>query len=230
MSKFVVNIRHRPKLEESISDRFLSFKKVLAELPPPWGLAEGADLLLPPLGSALSSRAKLRGKIGRTLSGEVKFQFRAPSNLSDRAADDDALMVEFESSRVDWRDLVDVGVPGYLNAIGAYSGRIDRWEELPRKFDVWSKACRTTGRDFDGRDGPLQFGPITYMDLELCRRACNGLTPPEVVEMLQGRVPNVGLLAGGVFIVAARNFPEQIEIINTDRLIRERLGLPTWLE
>lgn len=73
MSKFVLNVRHRPELHESISERFRKFREVLAELPAPWGTARGVEMELPAVGSALSSRTKLRGKLGQgTGSGLVR--------------------------------------------------------------------------------------------------------------------------------------------------------------
>lgn len=228
MNKFVVNARHRPSMSEAIEQRFAHFVSVVSRLPRPWGLAEGKELKLPPIGTALSTEAKLRGKLGRGVSGFVNFRYRVPTNLDDRAADDDAVVIEFESSKVAWRQVVDDGLPGYIRAIGAYNCRVERWDEMPTTGRISSEICRRLGKDLDGRDGFFRFGPVSFMDRELCRRGCNGMTPEQVIAKLTDVVPDVRLFDDGVLIVAADHFPEQDEIIATDRAIRGRLGLPTW--
>jgi hypothetical protein len=229
MSRFVLNIRHRPQLGESISEKFEGLKHVLAKLPQPWGTGAGIAIDLPPVGTALSARIKLRGKLGRKISGELKLQLRVAGNLSDRAADDDALLLEFDEKDVDWKSLVDVAIPGYLDALDGYSLRLDRWEELPKKFEVWSRACRDSGKDLDGRDGPIQFGGVTYMDRVLCGRMANGLTPESVVEALHGAVEDVRILRGGVLIVAVDCFPDQARVVELDHEIRSLLQLQRWI-
>lgn len=229
MTKYVLNIRHRPQLREPITDKFARLKVVLADLPPPWGSAPGSGIDLPPVGSALSARIKLRGKLGRKLAGELKLQLRVVGNLSDRAADDDALLLEFDSRDVDWQSLVGTAIPGYLEALDAYSARLDLWEELPNKFDVWSKACRDSGKDLDGRDGPMQFGGVTYLDRKLCERMASGLTPERIVEALRGAVNGARVLRDGVLIVAFDCFPDQAHVVEMDHRIRGLLQLPRWI-
>jgi hypothetical protein len=226
--KFILNVRHRPTMTETIEQRLAHFVSLACELPAPWGLVAGKELKLPPVGTGLAVEAKLRGKLGRGISGFVQFMYRAPANLNDRAANDDAVVIEFDASKVAWRQLVDDGLPGYVRAIGAYTGNLERWDEMPNKFEPWTKACKEFSKDFDGRDGLFRFGPLSFMDRQLCRRSCNGMTPEQVVAKLRGVVPDVKLLDDGVLIVAADHFPEQDEIVVADRLIRERLGLPIW--
>lgn len=226
--KFTLNIRHRPTMAETIEQKFACFLSVVRELPSPWGLTEGKELKLPPVGTRLATEAKLRGKLGRGVSGFVQFMYRAPANLNDRAANDDAVVVEFDASKIEWQQLVDDGLPGYIRAIGAYAGRVYRWDTSPEDWEVSSRLCRSTGKDLDGRDGFFRFGPLSFMDRELCRRGCNGMTPEQIVTQLRGVVPDVKLLGEGVLVVATDHFPEQQEIVAADRLIRERLGLPIW--
>ena len=228
MTKFVLNVRHRPKMTETIEQRFLHFVAVVSNLPSPWGLVEGKGLKLPQVGTALSTHAKLRGKLGAGISGDLKIQYRDPTNLNDRAADDDAAVVEFDSSKVGWRQLIEDGLPGYVRAMGAYIGHLYRWDEAPAEWILLKDAARKAGRNLDGRDGFFRFGPVSFMDRELCRRGCNGMTPEQVAERLAGIVPDARLFDDGVLIVAANHFPEQAEIVATDRRIRERLDLPIW--
>ncbi len=228
MKKFQLIVRHRPSISESIEGRFHHFTTTLRELPQPWGLREEAELCLPPVGSGLSTLAKLRGKLGRGVSGSVEFMLRVPENLHDSAAHDDSMIIEFGSDVAPWNELVRVGVPGYLDAIDAYACRLERWDEMPKKFERWARACSDSGKDLDGRDGFLDFGPLNFMDHELCRRGCNGMSPEQIVQKLRGHVPSVELTRNGVLIVASEDFPEQLEILQTSRLIRDRLGLVSW--
>lgn len=228
MTKFVLNVRHRPTMEETIEQRLARFVSVVGQLPQPWGLVEGKKLKLPLIGTGLSTSAKLRGKLGAGIAGVVTISYRASANLLDRASHDDSVVIEFDSSKVTWRKLIDDGLPGYVRAIEAYICRLERWDEMPETWDVSSEVCRRFGIDLDGRDGFFRFGPVSYMDRELCRRGCNGMTPEQIVDRLGGLLPEVKLLDDGVLIVAADHFPEQAEIVATDLAIRERLDLPRW--
>lgn len=228
MTKFVLNVRHRPTMAETIDQRFAHFVSGVRNLPVPWGLATGKELKLPPVGTGLATEATLRGKLGRGVSGFVQFMYRAPANLNDRAANDDAVVIEFDASKVAWQQFVGDGLPGYVRAIGAYIGHLYRWEEASEEWRLLKDIASKTGKNLDGRDGFFRFGPVSFMDHELCRRGCNGMTPEQIVTLLRGVVPDVKLLDDGVLIVATDHFPEQREIVAADRLIRERLGLPIW--
>lgn len=228
MSKFELNVRHRPTMAETIEQRFACFLATLRDLPPPWGLAEGKELRLPPVGTGLSASAQLRGKLGTGIAGIVTISYRAPANVRDQASHDDSIAIEFDTSKVVWRQLVDDGLPGYISAIGAYIGHLYRWDESPEEWRLLKEVANKTGKDLDGRDGFFRFGPVSFMDRELCRRGCNGLMPEQIVTQLRDVVPDVKMLGDGVLIVATDHFPEQHEIVAADRLIRERLGLPIW--
>lgn len=228
MSKFVLNVRHRPTMSETIEDRFAHFISVVRGLPLPWGLADGKELKLPPVGSALATHAKLRGKLGPGVSGDLKFQYRAAGNLDDRAADDDSVVVEFRSDAVTWDCFVNEGFTGFVSAMGAYIGYLYRWDESPEEWKCLQAVAKQAAKNLDGRDGLFRFGPVSFMDRELCRRGCNGMTPGQIVRQLTGTVPEVRLLNDGVLIVSADRFPEQSEIVAMDRIIRDRLALPAW--
>lgn len=224
----MLNVRHRPTMEEAIEQRLAHFVSVADQMSPPWGLVKGKDLTLPPVGSGLSTSVKLRGKLGAGIAGAVTISYRSPANLMDKASHDDSLIVDFDSSRVRWRQLIDEGLPGYVRAMGAYICRLERWDDMPETWEISSELCRRLGKDLDGRDGFFRFGPVSYMDRELCRRGCNGMTPEQIIDRLDSLLPEVKLLDDGVLIVAADDFPEQAEIVATDLVIRERLGLPRW--
>jgi hypothetical protein len=226
--KYSANVRHRPLIDEGIELRFQRMVVVLQELQAPWGLVAGKELDLPPVGARLSTQAKFKGKLGSGLSGYVSIRYRAVSNLLDAASDDDFIVIEFDANKFDWRSFMSEAFPGYVRAIGAYIGRVDLWDEMPATWRASTEICKRVGKDLDGRDGFFRFGPISYMDRELCRRGCNGLTPEQIVAQLTGVVPDVKLFEDGVLIVAAEHFPEQAEINATDRVIRNRLGLPIW--
>lgn len=228
MSKFVLTVRHRPTMAETIDERFAHFVSVASSLSPPWGLIDSKALRLPDVGSALSARTKLRGKLGPGISGDLKFQYRAATNLDDRAADDDSVVIEFDSRKVQWHQFVSEGLVGYVRAMEAYIARVYRWDVAPDERELKVAASHRSNKNLDGRDGFFRFGPASFMDRELCRRSCNGMTPEQIAVGLTGAVPEVRLLADGVLIVAADHFAEQGEIVAMDRVIRTRLGLPIW--
>lgn len=227
--KFTLNIRHRPLMCENIDDRFAQFELVVRRLAPPWGL-EDRVLTLPPLGTAVCRIASLSRKLGSGLKGDIEFSIRVASYLRDHASIDDILLIEFDERKTTWTQLVEEAFPGYVCAIGAYIGHIYRWNDALTEGRLRAAISKANGKNLDGRDGFFRFGPISYMDRELCRRGCNGLTPEQIVAQLTGVVPEVRMLEDGVLIVAAEHFPEQAEINATDREIRQRLGLPVWAD
>jgi hypothetical protein len=227
--KFVLNVRHRPEAQETIEARFAHFVEVVRGLPSPWGFLPGKSPALPPVGSGLSTTAQLRGKLGTGVAGQVTFAFRAAASLRDHAAVDDACVIEFEARKSDWWQVARVAVTGYVQAMGAYLACVYRWDEAPAEWRLRKSLSERIGnRSIDGRDGLFRIYPISFMDRELCRRGCNGMTPEQIVTELSGVVPEVRLLGDGVLIVAADHYPDQAEIIATDRSIRDRLGLPIW--
>lgn len=223
--KAVLNIRHRPKLDESIERRFETVVSSLHKLKLPWGIGEDVTLRLPPIGTRLATHVKLRGKLGKGLSGELTLRYRAAANLHDNTSSDDFLLIEFQTDKVEWSELAATAMPHYVEALEAYIAGMSYWDSMPREWRELSAIERTLGLNLDGRDGVFRFGPLTFMDAELCRRGCGGLTPGEVVARLRGIVPQVTLLLDGVFIVAATEFPREQDIARVDRLIREALGL-----
>lgn len=226
--KFRVNIRHRPQVSESVEVAFARFVGEASLLPPPWGLTSPSRL--PPLGPELCQILQLRGKLGKGVTGRILFRIRAEDYLKDRSSLDDYLIIEFDAGKVKWDEFVDNAFPTYARAVGAYYGSMARVDE---PISYWRRAVeigKATGRDLDGRDGFFRFGPINFMDRELCRRGCGGMTPQQIVDQLTGVVPDVRLFEDGVIIVAADHFPEEEEIAASDRAIRRHLGFPVWAE
>ena len=224
-----MNIRHRPQLSERVEGIFSRFVSDASLLPSPWGIAN-PSVVLPPLGTALCQILQLRGKLGKGISGRIKFSIRAENYLVDHASIDDSLHVEFDQSKAIWKELTDIAFPCYVRALGAYSGSLRRDDE---PISYWRRIVeieKLTGLSLDGRDGFFRFGPINFMDRELCRRGCNGQTPEQIVVALADVVPEARLFDDGVIIVAADHFPEQEEIGATDRAIRKRLGLSIWAD
>jgi hypothetical protein len=225
--KYELNIRHRPLMAENIDERFAQFERVARHLAPPWGLEDRA-LTLPPLGTAVCRIASLSRKLGSGLKGDIKYSIREATYLHDHASVDDMLFIEFDERKTTWIQLVEDAFPGYVRALGAYIGRLSRVDEPLSDWELMKSINKSTGRNLGGRDGFFRFGPISYMDRELCRRSCNSLSPEQIVAQLTGVVPDVRMFEDGVLIVAAERFPEQAEINATDRVIRNRLGLPIW--
>jgi hypothetical protein len=225
--KFTLNIRHRPSMDESIDGRFAHFEDVARSLSSPWGLEDRA-FVLPPLGTGVCRIASLGRKLGAGMKGDVTFRLRVEPYLRDHASIDDFVVIDFDTRKTTWAQLALEAFPGYVRAMGAYIGHIYRWDDALTQGRLSAAISKATGKDLDGRDGFFCFGPISYMDRELCSRGCNGLTPEQIVARLTGIVPDVKLFEDGVLIVAADDFPEQPEINATDRVIRSRLGLPVW--
>lgn len=229
MKKLVLNVRRRSRSNESISELLAAFNTRLKEVPTPWGLRSGASISVPHIGTGLSTTTSLRGKLGIGLSGELKFQFRGSGNHEEKAVTDDAVIIEFDSSKATWKELFEVGMPAYVLALGAYIARVERSEEAARKFDRWQEKCLSTGLDLDGHDGFFRFPAAGFMDRGLCLRACNGLAPADVANLLAGVVPMLALIADGIAFATVTDYPDSDqEIVAADRRIRERLRLPIW--
>lgn len=220
--KVTLNIRSRPLPEETVEAAYDRIVRRLADLPAPFGLTEPAPRL-PAMGAKLAVDVNLGGKLGKGIAARLTLRFRAPANLKDVASNDDFLVVQFSSEKVKWHHASDDALPGYAAALGAYFCRLAPSDEGDQEWNRWVRLCRETGKDLDGRDGPLRMAPLVFMDSECCKRSC-GRSVSEAIALLARDVARAEPLRNGVIIAAANDYPSEVEIRQADESVRRALG------
>lgn len=168
-------------------DRFL---KGIANLPPPWGAA--SIVPAPEPGAQLVATLPASKFLGKGIKGQVVYQYRR--NFRGEAADDDWIDLTFNPSKVDYRALAYDFLPHYVEAFGGYMATISDNEFIYMDFEEKRRL------KMDARSSIYRIDPISYFSDGLCERAF-GLSAKQVMERLTGKVEDVRLGCGGVFIV-----------------------------
>lgn len=224
--KVNLNVRHRPNLSETVDQKFSEVLSSMRRIGPPWGIDPTTEVILPAMGTRLATHVKLRNKLGSGISGELVLRHRAASNLQNNSAHDDFLLVDYDSNRFNWDSLVNQAFPKYIEAMGAYFARLSYFELMPEEWRQVSAIERLEGLNLDGRDGVFRFGPLTYLDAQMCERTCMGMSASEVVSRLSGGVHAAYELFGGAVIVATPDYPSIDRFFENDQAIRSILGVP----
>lgn len=175
---------------QSIEAKQSQFIERLTDLPPPWGPSSqctapdpGRDL------SAIINWARLFGT-GNGIGGNILYQFRR--KFEDKATYDDKIMLSFNPRAIDFRDLIDVALPRYIEAFDGYFAEVTNQDFLYIDFDAM--------RGIDRRHDFYRVQPISFMRVDFCDRVLK-LTPRQIVERLSGKVAVARELLDGVMIV-----------------------------
>lgn len=206
--KFDFDIRAIAFEEQSIDAKHDLFLGRLSGLEAPWGIETlcpapdpGSDL------SAMISWAKMFGG-GKGLGGYISYKYR--HKFSDEAFHDDKIMLSFNPAKIDYRGLIDVAMPRYVEAFDGYYAEI-----FDRKFIQLDWGNFPKG--FDSRHHLYRLPPVCFMRRDFCARALN-LTPAQIVERLTGKVAVAREMLDGVVIVLTY---EILPINEMDRLCWE---------
>jgi hypothetical protein len=220
-----LEMRYRAKAEETIAERHDQIVRGLAEVGPPWGIKNGVAVPGPDTEGSLVVQVNLTPYLGLGIAGGLLYKLRSSEYLRDEAEFDDLLLLEIDSTHVDYRSLVQIAFPAYVQAFTPYRGTIVLDQQL--SADEWPEIVRLgaeTGRDVDGRDGVYRINPVSYFDRELCLRAFN-LAPEEIVAQLQGKVESASILLDGVLLVATSELIRGEELTRVGWAIRDLLAV-----
>ena len=216
MTKYKLEFRHRPCASESIEERHMSFLKGIGDLGVPWNL-NGA-LEVPSIGSELVASVSLDKLLPPGVKGRISYALRDQKYLKDDAQFDDTLFIEFQSSKVNYSDLLRVIFPKYIKAFSSYRSALHDWNVTRSDWPLVLAGCEATKKDINGRDGVFRINAANYFDRELCLRAF-GKSPSQLVDLLKGDVEEVREFEGGVLIVISYTPLSTIEFISvSDRL------------
>lgn len=168
-------------------DRFL---KGIANLPSPWGAA--GIVLAPDPEAELVAILSASKFLGKGIKGHVVYQYRR--YFRDEAAYDDWIDLTFNPSKIDYRALAYDFFPHYVEAFGGYMATISDDEFIYMDFEERRRL------KMDARSSIYRIDPISYFSDSLCKRGF-GLSAKQVMKRLTGKVEDVRLGCGGVFIV-----------------------------
>ncbi|MGX5174224.1 hypothetical protein ACUR5C_09415 [Aliikangiella sp. IMCC44653] len=222
-TKYVLELRHRPNLNDDISSRHNRFIKQQEGINSPWNISSDQVVIPSDIAGELSSIVDLNKVLGKGLKGEIVYQLRSKEYLRDTAQYDDNLAIEFNPEKVDFSDLVQRVFPMLVDAFESYRATIyDKTLARSDWMDI-VKQVRETGRDVNGRDGVYRINAVNYFDKELCQRSFT-LSPEQIVERLDSKVEAVSLLNDGVLLIYNSKPLERSEHESIDSIIRALLS------
>jgi hypothetical protein len=187
------------RADESVSavEKHTRFFESIKDIPAPWGLGDRPPPTAPDFGRLSSASIGLTKFFGDGVHrAMITYVYRRL--LKDRGSSDDLLNITFNPAKVDVRHLIYTVIPKYVEAFDAYL--VEYFDD--RLIDLAWEAPSEQRVHTDPRFGVRRVNVVNFYDELLCRRAFN-LTPADVMGRLQGKVENMRLLHGGVYVVAA---------------------------
>lgn len=176
---------------QTINQKHEGFLNRLSDLSDPWGIVTQCPAPDPGVYTiAMINWAHMFGT-GKGIGGQILYKFRR--KFEDEAFYDDSIMLSFNPRKIEYRGLIDVAMPRYVDAFDGYYAEMTDQEFLHMD---WGK--RPPG--FDKRHNLYRLPPVSYMRRDFCDRAL-GLTPRQIVQRLEGKVAVAREMLDGVIIV-----------------------------
>lgn len=198
---------HRPKVAESIEQRFFDFSQAMVAMQGPFSW-RGLEIPRVPVVkkgdyNAMTSLTYPE----RKLHFHSDYSWRDDKYLSkDHAALDDKAFWDFNIGNrlIEYRDALHNSLPALTVASKAYRAAAF-FDDYAVRFDKAYREARQSllavpGTNVDGRNNIFTLHPAQYWDAELCQKAL-GYGPDEVIKRLDGQVPLVRPLMDGVYTV-----------------------------
>ena len=152
---------------------------------------------------------------GKGIGGQIRYMFR--HKFRDEAFHDDKIMLSFNPHKIDYRGLIDVAMPRYVQAFDGYYAEMTDQTFLYLDFD--------NPGNLDPRHNLFRVPPVSYMRSDFCTRAL-GLTPSLIVERMQAHVAVAREMLDGVILVLTYDALPTEEMDRLCLSARKRLTLP----
>ncbi|MGL4512015.1 MAG: hypothetical protein ACRCT8_02920 [Lacipirellulaceae bacterium] len=201
--RYDVFVKSRAQPGDPFEDLHERFFARLAQLPGPWGL-ERKELPLCPRMRSERDSVDFGRLIGKGVRASIFYLYRAAWLSEDIHARDDYLLMTFNPKRVEYGALVREALPVYIEGFGAYRAEVIDEEIGLRDFKRGSQdePAETRIEIPDERHGVYRVAPVSFYDETLCWRAF-GVTPERLAARLAGRIEDVRLFSGGVYLIGS---------------------------
>ena len=223
MNEYCLDLRHRPRVQESIAEKHKIFCNTLKEFDFPWGYkghsVPNIDVKKPKIVYVV----KLKELSPRGLRSYLTYSLRSDQYLRDVAEHDDGVIIEFKPKDLDLSFFVKEVFPRYIESFDCYRASVINRELSRDDWTAVSEKMNSTGKDVDGRDGVYRVNEINFYDRELCKRAFS-LTPEKIVERLEGKVESVYLFHDGVVLIYSSTLLPIDQLEEVDGKVRRWLG------
>lgn len=219
ISKYILDLRHRPRLDDSVEVRNTRFLARQADLKLPWRLPTDGTISGTISPGKLSSIVNLNKVLGQGLKGQIVYQLRKQNYLRDLAQFDDTFSIEFDPRNVDYKSLITQAFPALVNAFECYRATIYSKSLARHDWRDIIRLTRSTSSDVNGRDGIYRINAVNFFDRDLCNRAF-GLDPEQIVRRLDGRVEKVMEFSNGVLLVVSSDVLDEAKIGLIDTRVR----------
>jgi hypothetical protein len=222
MEKYELELRHRPRIGQSIEEKHIEFLAAAQKLSLPFGPIRIEDCRLPSQEDNLTTTVVFDGQFGKGIKGFVTYQLRSEKYLEDRAQFDDIFIAEFRADKVNFRVLAFDVLPSLITAFGAYRAAVRNVSLAIEDWPVVAETVEATGKDVDGRDGVYRINGVNFWDETLCERAF-GRKPVEIVNRLSSLVPIAQIVDGGAYIVCVDDYPSTSNVREFEGRLRRVL-------
>ncbi|EEF61444.1 hypothetical protein [Pedosphaera parvula] len=203
--KYSLELRSRPKREESVAEKHSRLVAAFQGLPAPWTWKKTAPPA-PGFGRELTAHCAIGKWLGDGLKGNVFYTFRR--DLVDEPGRDDFLEIQFDASTINYKELLNPVFPQLVIAFDAYLGWLQPEELIERDLETLYEIR------FDARSMVHRIFPACYFDKELCGRAFK-LTPTELLARVSKFVERAELLNNGTMLVLSSKL---LDVDSSDHL------------
>jgi hypothetical protein len=227
IAKQILEVRHRATARDSIAKRHERLVAAIGSLPPAWQGDLSRIAATPEVQAGdFGAFVKLGPALGKGLRGEVSYPLRHKDYLRDVAHHDDSIVIEFDSSLVDFGELTQKVFPALIEGFEAYRAAV---KDDARALEDWSriaKLAKETGRDIDGRDTVFRIHAANYFDRELCKRAF-AMEPADILKKLGGVFDRAEAFQNGVLLICSKAHPDAVELGRIEETFRKEVEQAT---
>lgn len=186
--KIEARFRRRAVLGENVEDLNARVLHELSTIEGLWIKEQGISGAHLDSGQGESAAVDISPCLGNGMKGAISYASRLSTFISDKAINDDTLVIQMDADAVDFVSFCRCVFPAIVRVFCPYRANIvtDLNQDLD-DFEEIVEEVQRTGRDVDGRDTVFRIYPTNYFDDVMCRRAF-GLSADEVVVKLSGKI------------------------------------------
>jgi len=200
--KIEARFRRRAGVGENVKDINAEVLHQLSAIDGLWVKGQGISGAKLDTGQGESAAVDISPCLTDDMRGAISYASRLSTFISDKAINDDTLVVQMDTDAVDFSSFCRCIFPEIIRVFCPYRANIvtDLDQDLD-DFEVIVEEVQRTGRDVDGRDTVFRFYPVNYFDDVMCLRAF-GKSVDEVVVKLSGEIALAERFQSGALLIS----------------------------
>ena len=189
--KCIFEINARVSLKESAE---LKHQKIIASLMDvslPWGLDKQSEVPFPGFKDNSVALVQLKKNFNNGIKMDLMYRYR--NMLDDHHSSDDRAYVEFNSNKIDYKNLIEVILPKYIDIFNPYFVGIYNESLIYKDFEA--------SRNKNYRKTVIRFYPVLYYDEKFCTEVLK-MGVKDIFKRVRGDVFKVDFHNNGIIIIA----------------------------